>query len=101
MFRETSDGFKAIATKGGHAITSPLIASDDSIVNRVAERKQPVRLLDFNDVAARIAAFGSETHDLRLHKVMQEELLLDNVRSVLFDACSFSKTHISHNCVGQ
>lgn len=91
VFRKTPDGFKAVATKGTYKIESPLIASEDSVVNHTARLQKPVRLLDFNDDAARLRAFGSAVHDRELHKIMTSELLRDEVRSVLLAPVIFQK----------
>lgn len=91
VFRETPDGFKAVITKGTYEITSPLIASEESVVNHTAKRQKPARLLKFDDEKMRTEAFGTDIHDVALHEIMQRELLRDEVRSVLLTPVVFQK----------
>jgi signal transduction histidine kinase len=92
MFREVPDGYEAKVTRGKSEPRKRALASSVSVVTRVADRRNPVRLRDFADDAEREAAFGTIEHDLDLHEVMENDLLEGPVRSVLLAPIVF-ETH--------
>jgi signal transduction histidine kinase/GAF domain-containing protein len=89
MFRETPEGFTALVTRGRSKPTSELLASPQSVVTNVAERRGPVRLRDFDDENERLDAFGTKVHDVRLGELMEAILLDGRVRSVLLSPVVF------------